>query len=160
MLWAVWAVDSLYYLEELIGIPLNGLGGHNPDVQDIALIRWATGTAISALDLCAAVLARENNLKKGKNEFDMGNIGKVKNQLPTSIQNWVSSVEADSRYQDILDLRHSLTHARVSRHLSLGGPTKINLKSGIDRSVVEIVTIAKELATEHVEKMLLILPTL
>lgn len=160
MLWAVWAVDSLYYLEELISIPLNGLDDHHPDIQDMAHLRWATGTAISALDLCAAVLARENNLKKGKNEFDMGNIGKMKNQLPTPLQNWVSGVEADSRYQDILDLRHSLTHARVARHLSLGGSTKISLKSGTDRNVLEIVTIAKELATENVEKMLVILPTL
>lgn len=60
--WAGSAVESLFYLTDLDAqiasktedSPL----GHNWQVVDHAHARWAVGTAITALDLCAAALGR------------------------------------------------------------------------------------------------------
>ncbi len=60
-IWAVWAVDALHYLDDLdqaqsaYPAPVRG---YNPETVDIAHVRWATGTAVTSLDLCAAALGR------------------------------------------------------------------------------------------------------
>jgi len=59
---AVWAVDSLYYLSHLDDeadyLHQRTIKGHRSDVVDVAHARWATTTCITALDLCAAGLGR------------------------------------------------------------------------------------------------------
>ena len=60
-MWAAWSVESLHYLADIdqlqIGYPAS-VAGHHADVIDIAHVRWATGTAITSLDLCAATAGR------------------------------------------------------------------------------------------------------
>jgi len=59
--WAAWAVESLHYLDDIdraYDTSHKVIGAHRPDVVDVAHARWATGTCITALDLCAAGLGR------------------------------------------------------------------------------------------------------
>src|SRR6266481_6554674 len=61
LLWAAWCIDCLYYLDDVdyaYDSSHRAVGGHQPQVVDIAHARWATGTCITALDLCAAALGR------------------------------------------------------------------------------------------------------
>jgi hypothetical protein len=61
VMWAAWAVDALHYLDDLDQAESTypaPVRGHNADVVDIAHVRWATGTAVTSLDLCAAALGR------------------------------------------------------------------------------------------------------
>lgn len=58
--WAVWTAggsDFLIQVDDRYGgavVP----GSHHPDLVDISHVRWATGNAITAVDLCAATLGR------------------------------------------------------------------------------------------------------
>jgi hypothetical protein len=59
--WAVYAVESLHYLDDLdlaFARSSEVCETHDPATVDVAHTRWATGTCITALDLCAAGLAR------------------------------------------------------------------------------------------------------
>ncbi len=51
--WAAWAVESLHYLDDIdraYDTSHATIGGHTPDVVDVAHARWATATSITALD--------------------------------------------------------------------------------------------------------------
>src|SRR5262245_44570593 len=73
-MWAVWAVDSLHYLDD---VDLShekshlAVGGHRPDVIDVAHARWVTSTCVTAIDLCAAGLGRAFCGHQGAHEFDL-----------------------------------------------------------------------------------------
>ncbi|WP_156745006.1 hypothetical protein [Mycobacterium sp. E2238] len=61
--WAVWTAEVSDYLEKLdAGHPGGDAHvpptGTHPDLVDIAHVRWATGNAITAIDLCAATIGR------------------------------------------------------------------------------------------------------
>lgn len=63
--WAVWTAQGSEYLEKLdANCDFNG-------VVDIAHVRWATGNAITAVDLCAAAMGRQFCGHRGRNELDM-----------------------------------------------------------------------------------------
>src|SRR5687767_8239887 len=61
--WAMWAAEDVEYLDKVdqraFGGPRRILYGHHPDVVDLAHVRWAAGSAVTAIDLCAAVLGRK-----------------------------------------------------------------------------------------------------
>lgn len=63
-LWAVWAAEGSDYLEKLDAthpggdVPNVSPTGAHPDLVDISHVRWATGNAITAIDLCAATIGR------------------------------------------------------------------------------------------------------
>ena len=63
-LWAVWAAEESDYLEKLDAthpggdVPNVSPTGAHPDLVDISHVRWATGNAITAIDLCAATIGR------------------------------------------------------------------------------------------------------
>src|SRR6266516_5111759 len=59
VLWATSAVDGLAYLDDLDAVLDEGdrfATGHDALVVDVAHARWAAGTAMTALDLCAAAI--------------------------------------------------------------------------------------------------------
>jgi hypothetical protein len=59
LLWAVSAVDALAYLDDLdlaLDKCTRFATGHDGLVVDVAHARWAAGTAMTALDLCAAAI--------------------------------------------------------------------------------------------------------
>jgi hypothetical protein len=60
-IWAVWSVESLHDLDDLDASQADypkAIGTHHADIVDMAHVRWAAGTATTALDLCAAALGR------------------------------------------------------------------------------------------------------
>jgi hypothetical protein len=72
ILWASWSVESLHYLDKIDAAHSDAnVPSESAAVVNISHVRWATGTAITALDLCAAALAREYCGWKGPNEFDL-----------------------------------------------------------------------------------------
>jgi len=73
-MWAAWAVEALHYLDDLDQVQTHyptPVQGHHPDIIDIAHVRWVTGTAITALDLCAAALGRLYCGWTEAHEFDL-----------------------------------------------------------------------------------------
>jgi len=121
--WAVSTVDCLYYLDD-IDRNFDGTGlsiaGHKPDVVDVAHARWATSTAITSLDLCAAGLGRAFCGHGGARELDISDmITSRKAQLPPDAKQWIDSVREDPKYNDVKSARDWLTHSRLKRHFFL-----------------------------------------
>jgi hypothetical protein len=156
--WAVWTVDCLYYLDDLdeaFDRSRAPIAQHRPDVVDVAHARWATGTSITSLDLCAAGLGHAFCGNTGTHEFDIGDINAArKAQLPPEAQQWFDRVIADPQYNIVKSARDWLTHSRVSRHSAIGGaslPERLKLQFGPSRLPVrDLVLVARDLATRHV----------
>ena len=167
-LWAVWAVDSLHYLDDLdqvFNTSLVPLAGHAPDVIDVAHARWATGTSITSLDLCAAGLGRTFCANSGPREYDLGDFNPTRRaQLPPDTQQWIDRVLSDPQYGQAKAARDWLTHSRLTRHfaVSIGGPPqRLTLAIGSTRLAVrELIELARDLATRHVSDLLQLLPGL
>ena len=130
--WSAWGVESLHYLADLhkhlFSKSSKQVLGHSIYVVEIAHVRWATGTALTSIDLAAAALGRAFCRQKGEFElsirhFSINGLNKAKNekakrrigQLPPSLQTWVNSVQKDHGHELILKTRNALTHAKLSR---------------------------------------------
>src|SRR5213080_2136848 len=107
---AVGAVDSIYYLDDLdkvYGSSRKTIGGHDPAVVDIAHARWATSACFTALDLCAAGLARA--LCGHRRAFELSlaafdpkssrrnpkRCSLLRSQLPADALKWIDGVRRD-----------------------------------------------------------------
>lgn len=117
VMWAVLGVESLHYLDDLVSehTQFSPIPKHSPEVKDISHIRWAAGTSISSIDLCAAALGREycgqvgekktkKFLKSSKKTLEL------RAKPPISARNWVDDVFFDDRYQKVIEARNCLTH--------------------------------------------------
>ena len=172
--WAAWTVDGLRYLDDIdlaYETSRSAVGGHRPDVVDVAHARWATGTCMTALDLCAAALARGLCGHTRPREVDMGDFAvasnrskSIRSSLPPAGLAWVDAVLHDSDYEVVKEARHALTHSRVRRHLSLGcgEPTpRLELEEPLRRQPVRLlVETSVRLAERHVLTLFAALPTL
>ena len=73
-MWEVWTAEGSDYLEALDarspGRPVH-TGSPHPDLIDISHVRWATGNAITSIDLCAATLGRLFCRNTGRHEFSL-----------------------------------------------------------------------------------------
>lgn len=172
LLWATWAVESLYYLSDLDNkaIDPSWINGHDPDVIDVAHARWATGTAITSLDLCAAVLGRVYYSHSGPNELDLRHFDpkstKVRKDpkkhikhLPFTALIWTENVLLDSRYKLIQGARNPLTHAWLGRTLtanrSKNHASRVQIQvfaKAPPTGTHDIVMQSKELASERVDE--------
>ena len=88
--WATFVVEELYYLDNLDSDwnnDLNPTSSHHPDVIDMAHGRWATGSAITALDLCAAALGRQYCDRTGHYELDLRGFDRRTKQTLTLLVN-------------------------------------------------------------------------
>lgn len=175
VLWAAWAVDGLHYLadlDEAFGGTEVSVQGHHPDVIDIAHVRWATGTAITALDLCAAALARcfcgwikpkELDLRNFDPQINPADSAKLRARLPAPALDWVNAVLADARYSYIQGARNPLAHSRMSRQLFLGGNgghetrTHFVLPGSSAYGARQLVTDSKDLVGDHFNAFLLMI---
>ena len=176
LFFAVWAVDSLYYLSDLDQV-LNPakviVGTHSADVVDVAHARWAVTTCITALDLCAAGLARAFSGHAHKREIALGDLdvtrdakrkqkraALLRRTFPAKARQWTDNVLADPGYTQIKTARDALTHARLPRHLN--APRKrIRLQVADDQiDVGAIVETAKRVGFKHVSRLLIILQRL
>ena len=173
LLWfAVWAVDSLYYLSDIDSthdLSQSTIGGHRPDVVEVAHARWATGTCITALDLCAAGLGRALCAHTETRELDIAAFrpgrksdptDRLRSRLPPRARQWVDDVRGDSQYRQIKAVRDSLTHARVLRHFTVPRE-RLRLQVENDRlDVPDLIDCAKGVGARHVSMLLGILPDL
>jgi hypothetical protein len=172
--WAAWTVDGLRYLDDIdraYETSRSAVGGHRPDVVDVAHARWATGTCMTALDLCAAALARGLCGHTKPREVDMEDFSassnrsqSIRSSLPPSALAWVDEVLQDPDYALVKEARDSLTHSRVRRHLSLGGsgPTpRLEIESSRRRQPVRLlVETSVRVAERHVLALFAALPSL
>ncbi len=178
LFWAFSSAEALHYLADIdAAYEASRItpGSHLPDVVDVAHVRWATGTCITALDLCAAALARGLGGHPGPKELDIGNFSSAKptkatksviGSMPAPALRWIQELMADSDYDKIKTTRDALTHRRLPRglHASIGldGPDpRLDLRVG-DRLVPSgrLVEDARDLATRHLENLLALLPEL
>lgn len=175
LLWAYSSADALHYLADLDAayetsrsVP----GGHPPDIVDVAHVRWAAGTCITALDLCAAGLARAFGGHPGPKEFDLGDFSRtppskatttVINAIPPPAFRWIHAVLADSAFVEMKAARDTLTHRRLPRHLyaSLGSTAsdpRLDLQVGTQRIPARrLIEDARDLATRHLGNLLTLL---
>jgi hypothetical protein len=168
ILWAVWATESLYYLDDLDSTYSTKSGQqitHHPHVIDIAHVRWGTSTSITALDLCAAALGRDccnwtKATEPDLRDFDSSSRKKgasaLRGTLPPVATNWIDAVLADNRYKEIQGARNPLIHSRLIRNLSMGDPrtTFVITDTGNKYAARDLVTLAKDLATDKVSDFL------
>lgn len=172
--WAAWTVDTLKYLDDLdLGYDTHRItrGEHRPDVIDVAHARWATGTCMTALDLCAAALARGFCGHTKAREIDMGDLSPtsgrstaIRKSLPLAAVAWVDCVLGDPDYVVVKEARDSLTHSRVRRHFKLGGggsTPRLEIESPSSRQPVRrLVETSVRVAEHHVLALFAKLPTL
>ena len=170
--WAAWAVDSLHYLDDIDNAYDTShatISGHSPDVVDVAHVRWATATSITALDLCAAGLGRAFCQHQGTHELDLADFAPGSHQdrrtkLPPTARKWVDAVHADPQYKTIKQSRNFLTHSRILRHFTLaagGPPQRLQLElDGTKVEVRQLIENARDCATRHVSEFIEKLPQL
>jgi hypothetical protein len=172
--WAAWTVDGLRYLDDIdrgYDATRISVGSHRPDIVDVAHARWATGTCITALDLCAAGLARAFCGHNASREIDMGELAPTARAsaarralLPQLARSWVDAVHADHGYTVVKEARDWLTHSRVRRHFSIGGGApvpRLDLETASKRlSVRQLVHNSVEVAERHVVALFGHLPSL
>jgi hypothetical protein len=130
--WAIWAAEGLDYLEKLDAGHRAGPvppGGPHPDLLDISHVRWATGNAITAIDLCAATMGRLFCGPPGAKELSLRHFDPAcppkyqaavtarRASLPPEFLKWVDETLADQRYIDLHGARNPFTHAWLRRHL-------------------------------------------
>jgi hypothetical protein len=174
--WAVLSVESLHYLADIdqdYEISHHVVGGHSRDIADVAHARWATGTCITSLDLCAAALGRTFCGHKSPRELALSDFDTSKSPkkatkllaaLPRQSQDWMRDLLSDARYKELKTARDWLTHSRVTRHSAImpgGPPQRLRIDLATTRlSIREVVEHARDLATETVSKLLVLLPQL
>ena len=186
LLWAISTTDALYYLDDIdrdFERSHKAIAGHSRDTVDVSHARWATGTCITALDLCAAALGRALCGHAGPRELALADFRKnrkarynwftrlsdwvrgrparqmPRTALPPLAREWIDETLADRRYRRLLGARHSLTHARIPRNLYLN--SRVELKIGNDKVRVRVlVQDARDVATERVTKLIELLPKL
>jgi hypothetical protein len=159
LLFAVWAVDSLYYLgylDQALDPSQATVRGHSADVVDVAHARWAATTCITAVDLCAAGLGRalcghRKRLELALGDFDLKRKPKraahLRANLQKQAQQWIDSVSSNP-------------HARAARHLTV---PRQRIRIQVENNQLAVPTIidcAKKVGSTHVSQLLVILPQL
>ncbi len=108
--WAVLSVESLHYLADIdqdYEVSHQVVGGHSRDIADVAHARWATGTCITSLDLCAAALARTFCGHKSSRELALPDFDTSKSSkkapkllaaLPRSARDWMRDLLSDEDF--------------------------------------------------------------
>jgi hypothetical protein len=139
---------------------------------DLIHVRWATATAITALDLCAAALghlhepageAARRQRRGQRRDLSLRHFNQRRLRwLPEAAQAWVREVAADPRYVMVLHTRHPFTHSRVARKMQEHGLPRtvrdsFEIKIGNKTTTVgarDLIEQATDLATAHVERFL------
>jgi len=159
VLWATSAVDALAYLDDL-DLALDGSArfatGHDALAVDLAHARWAAGTAMTALDLCAAAIGFLYLPPRRRGHYyDMGSILTALDKAiraaarssPSSrspgwpprqgVRPWIvdltgdphAAVPVDDNYALIRAVRDPLTHRTLARHIGMtidSGPHRVD----------------------------------
>lgn len=121
--WARDSVDALWWLADVDDWAYSGerrnIGQHDPDTVDIAHVRWATSTAKTAIDLCAADAAVGHKLQDfwGDSPEDFARppvaeslYKKHRDRLSPDVSSWLSALLADPDYRALKSVRDALAH--------------------------------------------------
>jgi hypothetical protein len=168
ILHGVWAVDGLHYLAELDledDLSTDTIRGYPPDRVDVAHVRWATATCVTALDLCAAGIGRILCGHMGIKELaathfarrDDGN-GKHRGALPPLILNWFDELFNDAGYMKVKRVRDALTHGLVRRHFKMPRERLDIQVRNVRMDAPSIVTISRDTAERQISELLAVLP--
>jgi hypothetical protein len=171
VMWTVWAVDGLYYLDDLDQEAERArrvAAGHDDASVDAAHVRWAGTSAITALDLCAAamgVIHAVPVLRNGQvvqdRVHDVEGLRPHRSDLCDGCRAWLTNVVRDGRYKILKRLRDPMTHRTLPRLLSV----TVNAAPGADSnrlgfslsgspggphtSARELIEVARDCATRH-----------
>jgi hypothetical protein len=170
ILHGVWAVDGLHYLTELDladDLSTDTVRGYPPDRVDVAHVRWATGTCVTALDLCAAGIGRIlcGHIKPKEldvTHFAASHNGSAKHRavLPGLMLTWFDDLLKDADYVKVKDVRNALTHGLIRRHFKMPRQ-RLDIQVGDVRlSVPQIIAISRDTAQTQISRLLDILPTI
>jgi hypothetical protein len=142
--WAREAVEGLQWLvhvdDEAFGGDRAPLAGFSADAIDAAHIRWAAGTAITAIDLCATALAARHEDHKLFDRKALALDRDYKRLLALPLtpdeQAWLEAVKNDPDYEIVRRARHPLTHGLLVRtaYIRMRPPT-----GHAERSAFELV---------------------
>jgi hypothetical protein len=160
-LFAAWAVDDLYYLADIDLTFFTGgwrRTGFHPNVIDLTHTRWATGSAMTALDLVAAAIGALHMRPKANGEvYDLGSFGKGDKPPCPGCTAWIASVRSEFGW--LTEIRNSLVHQTVNRGLFGGAAdpddirpnrTEILLPNGSKKPVRKVIEDCRELAYRRV----------
>src|SRR3712207_6454961 len=101
LFWPTESAESVFHAGDQYARLFNeGLHGYHPDMLDVAFARWGTGSAITALDLCAAALARAYaGWRDTHHNIDLRDFlsrqrrgGRRADQLPAAVEQWLLDV--------------------------------------------------------------------
>jgi hypothetical protein len=170
--WAQDAVETLDWLVCLDGYAFAGdrsrLCGRDPRVIDVAHVRWALASAVTALDLCAVELA----YRYGDFEFWSehaptleqvhSNLRGDDPKVAARVEKWFADVIADPDYGTVRSARNPLTHRLIVRSaiISIRPPRDHEDRSrfAVDPDgpaserpdARELIVMARDLAARHV----------
>jgi hypothetical protein len=162
--WAVWSVSYLRYLAALDraapGLP-TAIPPITLQVIDYSHGHWATVTAITAIDRCAAALGSLLPAKKGGFAYSLSDLNGKHRPLATFplADRWVASVHADSEYGTVKSFRDPMVHRSIRATAELGGSSRSELRidSGtgpVSVKADDLVRKSLTLAVRHVGSFL------
>ena len=163
--WAVDAVEGLRWLcyvdEWAFERSPEHLEGRDPRVIDLAHVRWATVTAITAIDLCAAEIA----VRYGGVEFwseHLPTLEPLRRKLagtpvPSAATDWLDGVANDADYRTVKATRNPLTHRFLVRTALIGpGRTPFEVDRNLppqDRpDARDLILLSRDVAIRHVRE--------
>jgi hypothetical protein len=166
--WAQLAVDGLHWLVDVDDHAFQGdrrnLKGHNHVAVDMAHSRWATVTAKTAVDLCAAELGvRYAGVDFWGNHLPTLERLNSKHlaSMPKLAREWVSRVLEDPEYQLVKGARDPFAHRFHVRVASLRSApalghddrSQFTLRSsaGGTYDAQTLIMVSRDFATRHVE---------
>jgi len=169
--WAQLAVDGLYWLIDLddraFETDRRNLKGHSDVAVDMAHSRWATVTAKTAVDLCAAELGvRYAGVDFWGNRLPAIDSLRSKHlaRLPEPAREWVSRVLEDPDYRIVKDARDPFAHRFHVRVAALrtvpacghNDRSQFTLQSpaGGTYDARTLILVSREFATRHVENFI------
>jgi hypothetical protein len=133
--WAVWAAEGSDYLAKLDATHLGSSAyvlptNTHPDLVDISHVRWATGNAITAIDLCAATMGRlfcgitappELSLRDFDRKSNRRKRDRARCRTLSGLVKWVRRQPASTPPRDVKSLRALLpspVRGLGARHLN------------------------------------------
>jgi hypothetical protein len=176
--WAMWAADGLHHLLDLddrtFWVWPRQLHGYPEEAVDLAHVRWASASAITTLDLCAATFGRRRcaRLPHGSEyslrDFDPKRSHKQAaesriEQLKTAERHWVKAATTDKDYATVLNARNPMIHGRLKRTVYLStrpaGPheDRTGFPVGPTATIVDsrpLLELCSEVATRHLDGFL------
>jgi hypothetical protein len=176
--WAMWAADGLHHLLDLddrtFRVWPRQLHGYPEEAVDLAHVRWASASAITTLDLCAATLGRRRcagqphgneyslrdfDPKRGNKQAAQLRLG----QLTAAERHWAKAATTDNNYATVLNARNPMIHGRLKRTVYLStrpaGPheNRTGFPVGPAGAIVDsrpLIELCSEITTRHLESFL------